>query len=351
MFFKGVIEKIINSKFDIDQFLFGDLIGLSERTVRNLKKDPDIKIPSKRHTQLMGRIDNSIKKSTEKGLILKYVKSLLEKPINENEIAFLGSLDSFKAVSTNLLNSGIDIDTLGTPHCLYSMSFLDLVYKPLFKLRVDELGGLAEHFPYSSLSKEEFNYYVDKVKKSEPFCNDDPLLFRSVVNSFVAVLAAMYMDVERYNRLELDKDISSFRRLISEAWSSENSSAYFFKFSRKELNYKTHEEFYNALSVNFPNHDKETVKRNYKRWCKTGKIDRRQWPYLTGAGGNWDEITIIEELKHTFISLLDEIKGFALEHDVEYSSDDFLEDLDRWCSEIEANVSLDSWQPAKATSD
>jgi hypothetical protein len=352
MFFKGVIESIIKSKFNMEKFIFGDLIGLSERSVRDLKKNPDISISSKRHRQLINRIDSSISRSSENSFILKYFKSFFENASELGEIPWFGAKKGFEEGVLSQLKEGgtLDVDSLEAPHFYYAFNFLDLVYEPLFQLKVERIDNLLEHFPYSALGDEELKYCIDKIKGSEEFCDKDSLLFNSIVNSFVAVLAAIYLDVERYNKVELDKDMSSYRRLIEEAWGSGNSSAYFFRFSRDELNFNTHEDFYDALSVNYPDTDQETVKRNYKRWCKTGKIDRQQWQYLSGNGDPNSEQALITELKHTFISLLDEIKNFAGEHGHEYDVEDFLSDLDRWCSEIKNNVSLDSWQPFKAAS-
>ena len=353
MFFKGVIESIIKSKFNMEKIIFGDLIGLSERSVRDLKNNSDIDIPSRRHTQLVNRIDTSIKRSPEKAFLLEYIKDLFEMSSEINEIPYLGAKKGFEAAILSQLNDGevLDSDSLETPHFYYIFNLIDLVYEPLFQLGIERIDNLLEHFPYNALGGENFNYCVDKIKGSEGFSDKDTRLFNSVVNSFVAVLAAIYLDVERYNKIELDKDLSSFRRLIEEAWSSGNSSAYFFRFSRDELNFNTHEEFYDALSHNFPDTDKETVKRNYKRWCKTGKIDRQQWQNLSGSEDPNSEQPVITELKHTFISLLDDVKNYACEHGHEYEVEDFLSDLDRWCTEIKHNISLDSWQPFKTASD
>ena len=353
VFFKGVIESIIKSKFNMEKFIFSDLIGLSERCVRDLKKDPDISIPSKRHTQLINRIDTSIKRAPENGFILKHIKELLEISEGKNEIPYFGAKKGFEEGVLSQLKEGgtLDVDSLEAPHFYYIFNFVDLVHEPLFKDKAGRIDNLSEYFPYSALGDDEVKYCINKIRSPEGYCNKDSVLFNSILNSFVAVLSAIYLDVERYNKIELDKDLSSFRRLIEKAWGSGNSSAYFFRFSRDELNFNTHEEFYDALSHNFPDTDKETVKRNYKRWCKTGKIDRQQWQYLSGSEDPNSEQSVITELKHTFISLLDEIKKFASENGHEYEVKDFLTDLDRWCLEIKKNVRLDSWQPFKAASD
>lgn len=353
VFFKGVIESIIKSMFNMEKFIFGDLIGLSERSVRDLKKNPDISIPSKRYSQLINRIDSSISRSSENSFILKYFKIFFENASELGEIPWFGAKKGFEEGVLSQLKEGgmLDADSLEVLHFYYVFNFLDLVYEPLFQLKAERIDTLSEHFPYSALGDKEFKYCIEKIKSSEEFCDKHPLLFNSIANSFVAVLAAIYLDVERYNKIELDKDVSSFRRLIEGAWGSDNSSAYFFKFSRDDLDFNTHEDFYDALSNNFPDTDKETVKRNYKRWCKTGKIDRQQWQYLSGDGDPYSEQAIISELKHTFISLIDDIKKFAGEHGHEYEVEDFLSDLDRWCTEIKRNISLDSWQPFKTASD
>jgi hypothetical protein len=354
VFFKGVIDSIIKSKFNMDKFIFGDLIGLSERSVRDLRKNPDIDISSKRHTQLINRINAEIMRSSENGFMLEHIRNLIEKPSEENEVLWIGARKGFEAAVLNQLMSDevlLDVDRLEAPPFYYIFNFVDLVHEPLFKYKAGRIDNLSEYFPYSALGDDEVKYGINKIRSSEGYCNKDSLLFNSILNSFVAVLAAIYLDVERYNKIELDKDLSSFRRLIKEAWGSGNSSAYFFRFSRDELNFSTHEEFYDALSRNFPDTDKETVKRNYKRWCKTGKIDRQQWQNLSGSEDPNSAQPMITELKHTFISLLDNIKSLAGEHGHEYEVEDFLADLDRWCLEIKNNVSLDSWQPFKTASD
>lgn len=346
--FKEVIYSIISSKINIEQYLFGDLVGLSERTVRSIKSNPRLEVPSKRHTQLKNRIDHSIVYSPGNKLLLETIKKFFEVDSKTAELPWVSATKSFEASIASHLKGDQNLpeNLLKQLPFQYSLNFLDMVDEPLYKYikSTDFIGEISQHFPYSVLGDERNRYFHEKYKESRQSIFSDEKISKVVLDSTIAVLAALFLDMQECKKVLLNQDMQSFRKLINEAWGSENPAAYYFKFYRREKGYKTHEDFYSAISKNFPNTDIETVKRNYKRWCQTGKIDRQQWRYFAGGKKELSTAAILAEAEHTIIGLLPEIKALANLNHQKYYSSNFLADLDKWCFEIKKNIKLESWQ-------
>ncbi|MEY8240867.1 MAG: hypothetical protein RPT25_11015 [Cycloclasticus sp.] len=272
----------------------------------------------------------------------------------ESVFTFPGIKDGCEFALINISREcGVDPASLGLwPHPLhYSFCFIDaagLPHRQITHTPID-WSSILNTFPYSAISKNDSCYCLGISEEPEFIPSEDARFNDVFKESILGVMAAMYLDFERY-RVSLDKNMDIFWEFVKQAWHKENTAAFFFIFQRKNSGFSTHEEFYVNLSENFPGMDMESVKTNFKRWCRTGSLKDDQWLKLASAEGVINDEYIFLRFWFVLAMILKDVKRVGILANPDYCFDDFQADLMRWCEVIKKELPLESWQPFKAAS-
>ena len=355
MFFINVIDAILLSQTNIKKFLFEDLMGVSSKTA-NKYLTASVQIKSRQFTQFK----NSFKYLSERAgnpmanMLGKVMLGAFEAVESNSEITMPGIKYGCEYSIKNSCEeyAGDNANLNLQAHSLhYSFCFIDAATLPRRKMsnRPTDWSTILGAFPYNAIYESD-SYYCLDISDNPEFDPAEDARFNSVFKeSILAVMAAMYLDIDRQCLL-LGIDTAIHLEFVEQAWNKENTAAFFFEFWREVSEFNTHEEFYKDLSINFQDMDLESVKTNFKRWCKTGSLKDEQWLKLAGVENEINEKYIYLRFLYVWAVILKEAKHFGKLSDPGYCFDDFHEDLIRWCEVIKKELPLDSWQPFKAAS-
>lgn len=353
MYFLSVIDAIGKSQFNIEKMVFVDMLGVSSKTAKKyLNLSTSIK--SRQFTQIKNTFKYASQHTDDfiKVKLSEYMLNAMEAAETESEYTMLGIKDGYElAIEDTCKKEGIsptDLDyKLNLFH--YSMCFIDEASLPRRKITCEPIDwpSILGAFPYNVIPESELNYCKELDGRTDFNCFSDSRFNEVFKESFLGVMAAVYLDLEHYCLL-FNKDTASFRDFFRQTWSKKNASAFFFEFLRNNSVFSTHEEFYKDMNKKFPKLDLESVKTNYKRWCRTGSLKDEQWLKL--AGGEIGEEYAFLRLWFVAANLLEDVKQFGALAKQDYSIDDFEKDLTRWCEIIKKELPFVSWQPFKAAS-
>ena len=282
MIFSRILFHALEKELGLKKLIFTDYFGLTPKTTKSYF-DKGIK-PGRMLNQLINRlsgIENSKKSSIAKYFareFLKFFRPHSDKHRIPNEPDPNGIIDShfFGVIDACRVVGEKPEEYLSQPPpYFYMLNFIESVQLPLrtglFDITRENFDSLS--FPYNKLDKNDAEKYFDVVALDErpAPCNAGPELHRLLIESFAGVVAAVSLDTERLAGGNLKGDPG----FLKEAWEKDNIVADFFIWLRENHDSKTHKQFYSCL-VPFFNIEPESVETNYKRWCETGILERKQ---------------------------------------------------------------------------
>jgi hypothetical protein len=355
MIFYNILNALIESEFDMRKLLFSDLLGFSGKSAKKYMESP-MSVGSRQFTQLNNRLSQLKVKNKDDvtGLLAEELLNLHTSIIENKPHVMssfrdgyeLGVLNECKKM--NVTASDLELDD--SPWH-YSISFIDSVSLPFRTYGSESITEelIYSNFPYSVYEKNNIDYYLKKSQQEGGIKREDEVLVNMIIDAFIAVMAAIYLDIKRQNEILYDGGMGFWPSFFEGAWSSDSAQAYFFIRIRERSDKRTYDEFYQNLANEvFTGLDFESVKTNYKRWCKTGSIKKEQWMRLVGTNDLLSEEYILIRLKFSLAVLFQQLKTVISETNSSFSLDDFNADLIKWCDAIKAEFPLGNWQPFKA---
>jgi hypothetical protein len=355
MIFSRVIEHVFDKEFNLKQRVFTDYLGFTKKTTRKyfnggLKEGRGL-------NQFVMRL-NSIKRSSKSNLV-KYISSeflrvfeSLSGKVNYTDQPVMHSfVDGYRFGITETckeLNVNPDMYLSSLPSVFYSMNFIDAVHHPFrsgpFDITPENFESLV--FPYNKLSKHDVDRYFNVVSlKDRPHVsNAGPEVHRLLKETFAGILASISLDLERLGTSGIDIE----SHFLESNWGESNIVAKYFCWFRDSSGCNTHDQFYGILAENFHNIDFESVKTNYKRWCKTGRLKKEQLFKLSESISNIDNGEVQFFMQYIMTVFLQFLKEVLEECSIEYTYESFKLDVNKWKGWIKAEYPLESWQPSKA---
>ena len=357
MMFNRIAEYLLVYELKFPQKIFVERLGFSRKSARKYFSG-GIADEGRGINQFISRLrkvsESSVSSSTK--FISEFLVNDLEYRVgkNKNEAPFVECFKYGYCMSIYDECKTLNIDPTEfletVPQCYYSMMFIDAVSLPYNcgSYGIDQERFPSLGFPYNILSNPDVEQYFNVISlKDRPdisAAGDE--VYRMLKDSFVGLLAAISLDLDRL----IDQGSPVGAPFFEDTWEEENIMASYFKWIRNNSGCKTHEEFYSCIARYFPNIEYESVKTNYKRWCKTGKLKNNQLSMLSGIMNNKENGEILFYMQYISILLLQLFKTVLKECGVEYSYDLFKSDLTRWKNLIVEEYPVASWQPFKAAS-
>jgi hypothetical protein len=357
MIFYNILNALIESEFDIRKLLFSDLLGFSSKSAKKYMES-SMSVGSRQFNQLNNRLSQLKVKSKDDvtGLLAEELLNVHTSIIENKPHVMSSSRDGYELAilneckKLNVTASDLELDDIPWH---YSISFVDSVSLPFRTYGAESITEelIYSNFPYNVYEKNKVDYYLKKSQQEGGIKKEDEVSVTMIFDAFIAVMAAIYLDIKRQNEILYDGGMDFWQGFFEGAWTSDNAQAYFFIRIRERSGKRTYDEFYQYLANEvFTGLDFESVKTNYKRWCKTGSIKKEQWMRLVGTNDLLSEEYILIRLEFSLAVLFQQLKTIISETNINFSLDDFKVDLIRWCDAIESEFPLGNWQPFKATS-
>lgn len=355
VFFTNIIDALVQSELNLGKILFEDGMGVSTKTAKKYLK-LSVPLKSRQYTEFKKTVKNASQRTdaTLAVQIMGEMANLLEAIETDSEYTMpgikygchLGMIEAAK-------HAGVDPNELelGVNPLHYSISFIEAASLPHRRFTHDPLSWptILSAFPYNVVPQVESYYCIEVSEKSGLNLETDSRYSEVIKESILGIMAAMYLDLEQYI-LSNDMDINFFWEFVNKAWGQANPSAFFFTFLRNSSDFSSHEEFYKALSERFRGMDLDSVKTNYKRWCKTGSLKNEQWIKIAGADDEINEEYLFLRLSFLLAKLIVNVRRVGSLSVPNYNAEDFQRDLMRWCEVIEKELPFESWQPFQTAS-
>jgi hypothetical protein len=357
MIFYNILNALIESEFGMRKLLFSDLLGFSSKAAKKYMESP-MTVGSRQFNQLNNRLSQLKVKNKDNvtGLLAEELLNAHTSIIDNKPYVMPSSRDGCELAILNECNklniSASDLELDDIPWH-YSLSFVDSVSLPFRTYGAESITEelIYSNFPYNVYEKNKIDSFLKESRQKGGIKKENLASVNMVVDAFVAVMAAIYLDIKRQNEILYDGGMDFWQGFFKGAWTSDNAQAYFFIRIRERSGKRTYDEFYQYLANEvFTGLDFESVKTNYKRWCKTGSIKKEQWMRLIGTNDLFSEEYILIRLKFSLAVLFQQLKTIIRETNINFSLDNFKFDLVKWCDAIEAEYPLGNWQPFKATS-
>jgi hypothetical protein len=254
MIFYNILNALIESEFGMRKLLFSDLLGFSSKAAKKYMESP-MTVGSRQFNQLNNRLSQLKVKNKDNvtGLLAEELLNAHTSIINNKPYVMPSSRDGCELAILNECNklniSASDLELDDIPWH-YSLSFVDSVSLPFRSYRDDPISEelIYSNFPYNVYEKNKIDSFLKESRQEGGLKKANLVSVNMVIDAFVAVMAAIYLDIKRQNEILYEGGMNFWPGFFEGAWSSDSAQAYFLIRIRERSDKRTYDEFYQDLA-------------------------------------------------------------------------------------------------------